>query len=122
MLRARLPSAPAACSARLDDAPSAARTWLRRRGSSRARRRCCRVGSAELLLERALEHAERSGDRHWRDQVLSFLGISGLSGPAPADEALERCGSLLERARGARGTEALVTGYTAVLEAMRGRF
>jgi class 3 adenylate cyclase/tetratricopeptide (TPR) repeat protein len=82
----------------------------------------CRVGRAEKRLERALVHAEWADDRHWRDQILSLLGLSGLSGPAPAEEALGRCAALLERTHGARGTEALLTGYSAVLEAMRGRF
>src|SRR5204863_3980027 len=45
-----------------------------------------------------------------------------LSGPAPAEDALERCAGLLEQARGAPGTAAMVTAYAAVLEAMCGRF
>jgi class 3 adenylate cyclase len=81
-----------------------------------------RVGNAEALAERALLHAERADDRHWRDQTLSLVAISTLYGPAPAEQALERCRELLGHARGARGTEGFVTAYSALLEAMRGRF
>src|ERR671923_110892 len=74
------------------------------------------------LVQRELVHAERAGDRQWRDQILGLLGISALTGPDPVEEALERCAELVERARGARGAAALVNAYAASLEAMRGQF
>jgi class 3 adenylate cyclase len=82
----------------------------------------CRVGRAETLLERALVHADRADDRHWRDQIVSMRGLSTVSGPTPAEDALRRCDELLAQVRGARGTEGLLTSYSAVLEAMLGRF
>ena len=82
----------------------------------------CRVGRAEQLLERAIVHAERAGDRHWRDQIIAMRGLSTVSGPAPADDALRRCAELLVRAHGARGMRALLTSYSGVLEAMCKRF
>jgi AAA ATPase domain/Adenylate and Guanylate cyclase catalytic domain len=83
--------------------------------------RCC-VGKAEALLDRALLHAERADDRHWRDQILTMRGLSTVSGPTPAEDALRRCDELLAHTHGALGTEALVTCYSSVLEAMLGRF
>jgi hypothetical protein len=82
----------------------------------------CRVGEAEALLDRALLHAERAGDRHWRDQIVTMRGLSTVSGPTPAEDALRRCEELLDHTRGALGSEALLASYSAVLEAMRGRF
>ena len=82
----------------------------------------CRVGNAEELLDRALVHAERADDRHWRDQIVTMRGLSTVSGPTRAEDALRRCDELLAHTRGARGTEALLTSYSAVLEAMLGRF
>jgi tetratricopeptide (TPR) repeat protein len=82
----------------------------------------CRVGRAERLLDRALVHAERADDRDWRDQILAMRGLSTVSGPAPAEDALRGCAELLARAQGARNTVALLTSYSAVLEAMCNRF
>jgi predicted ATPase len=81
-----------------------------------------RAGRARELAERALRHAEYADDRHMRDQALSLVAISVLFGPTPVEQALERCRSLHEGARSARGTAAVMMSYTAVLEAMRGRF
>jgi class 3 adenylate cyclase/tetratricopeptide (TPR) repeat protein len=82
----------------------------------------CRVGRAEDLLERAIVHAERADDRHWRDYILAMRGLSTVSGPTPAEDALRRCAELLLRAQEARSTVALLTSYSAVLEAMCNRF
>jgi tetratricopeptide (TPR) repeat protein len=82
----------------------------------------CRVGQAEALLDRALEHAERADDRHWRDQIVTLRGLSTVSGPTPAEEALRHCDELLAHTHGARSVEALLTSYSSVLEAMLGRF
>ena len=67
-------------------------------------------------------HAERAGDRHWREQILAMRGLSTVSGPTPAEDALRRCADLLVRARGTRGMRALLTSYSGVLEAMCKRF
>jgi len=82
----------------------------------------CRVGDAEELLDRALGHAERADDRHWRDQIVTMRGLSTVSGPTPAEEGLRRCDELLAHMHGARSVEALLTSYSSVLDAMRGRF
>jgi class 3 adenylate cyclase len=83
--------------------------------------RCC-VGRVEAHLDRALVHAERADDRHWRDQIVTMRALSAVSGPTPAEESLRRCDELLAHMHGARGTEALLTSYSSVPEAMRGRF
>ena len=82
----------------------------------------CRVSRAEEQLERALVHADRADDRHWRDHILAMRGLSTVSGPTPAEDALRRCAELLRRARAARSTEGLLTSYSGVLEAMCKRF
>jgi class 3 adenylate cyclase/tetratricopeptide (TPR) repeat protein len=82
----------------------------------------CRVGLAERLLERALVHAERADDRHWRDQILAMRGLSNVSGPTPAEDALRNCTALLARAEGARSTRGLLLSYSGTLEAMCTRF
>jgi class 3 adenylate cyclase/tetratricopeptide (TPR) repeat protein len=82
----------------------------------------CRVGFAQELLERALVHAERADDRHWRDHILAMRGLSNVSGPTPAEEALRNCAELLTRAQGARSTRGLLTSYSGTLEAMCNRF
>jgi hypothetical protein len=82
----------------------------------------CRVGRAEQLLERAFVHAERADNPHWRDYILAMRGLSNVSGPTSAEHALRNCAELLGRAQGARSTVALLTSYSAVLEAMCKRF
>ena len=82
----------------------------------------CHVGVAVELLERALVHAERANDRHWRDQILSMWGLSNVLGPTPAEDALRNCAELLQRAQGARSTLGLITSYSGTLEAMCSRF
>src|SRR5205823_12778810 len=82
-----------------DDAGLAQALWLI--GVSEWNR--CRVGHATARAERALVHAERATDRHWRDQILGLLGISAVTGPDRVEAALERCAELVESARGARG-------------------
>jgi tetratricopeptide (TPR) repeat protein len=82
----------------------------------------CHVGIAEDLLERGLVHAQRADDRHWRDQILAMRGLSNVSGPTPAEDALRNCAELLARTQGARSTRGLLTSYSGTLEAMCNRF
>jgi hypothetical protein len=49
-------------------------------------------------------------------------GLSNVSGPTPAEDALRGCAELLARAQSARSAEALLTSYSGVLDAMCNRF
>jgi tetratricopeptide (TPR) repeat protein len=75
----------------------------------------------EEVLERAIVHAERVGARRERSWALGSLCRAALLGPAPVEEAIERC----DRTRSRSGDDVVVAAYadscTAVLEAMRGR-
>ena len=76
----------------------------------------------EQLLERALVHAERSGEERLVAGILVHLARAVLFGPRPADEAGARCEQLLARAkRVGPTTEANISMMLAVLEAAQGR-
>ena len=80
-----------------------------------------RSGEMEEVLERAIGHAEHVGARRERSWALGSLCRAALLGPAPVEEAIERC----DRTRARSGDDVVVAAYadscTAVLEAMRGR-
>jgi tetratricopeptide (TPR) repeat protein len=78
--------------------------------------------ACEEALEHALDHARRAGIAKEEARVLSSLCDILVYGPAPAEDALRRCGALRERARGNRLTEASVMAPIASLLAMRGEF
>jgi class 3 adenylate cyclase/tetratricopeptide (TPR) repeat protein len=82
----------------------------------------CRAATMEEVLERALEHARRSGSVRELGFVLNGLGRAVLVGPTPVDVAHERCSRLLEEAAGDRTQQAILSIWIAILEAMRGDF
>ena len=55
-----------------------------------------RAGACGEASERALEHARRAADRFEEREIIEWLVIALLLGPAPVAEALQRCESLLE--------------------------
>lgn len=61
--------------------------------------RLLRCGEAENLFEQALAPAERAGDERLVGLLLLGIARAAVFGPRPARSALERCDSLLERAR-----------------------
>jgi DNA-binding SARP family transcriptional activator len=80
-----------------------------------------RCAEMEVLLERALGPAERSGDQRLVGEVLVGLGRAAVLGPRPADDAVERCERLIGRARGVGPlTVASISMMLTVLEASRG--
>jgi DNA-binding SARP family transcriptional activator/tetratricopeptide (TPR) repeat protein len=85
--------------------------WIRSRGAE-----------MEQVLERALVHAERAGEKREQSRILGYLARVCVTGPLPVDEGVQRCTAILERA----GDDAMLTSVTetmlGVLEAMRGRF
>jgi tetratricopeptide (TPR) repeat protein len=75
----------------------------------------------EDLLERALAPAERSGDRRLVATVLVDLARAAVFGPRPAEAAVSRCKSLLERGRAIGPmVVASISMMLAVLEASLG--
>jgi tetratricopeptide (TPR) repeat protein len=81
----------------------------------------CRFGAAAGSLERALEHAERTGDQQLVAEILPGLATALCLGPVPVEEGIGRVEQLRERA-GPLGTRAAVEAWgLAGLEAMRGR-
>jgi class 3 adenylate cyclase/tetratricopeptide (TPR) repeat protein len=71
---------------------------------------------------RALDHAERSGDRREQSNILSLLPLALCYGPTPAEEAIARCEEIRERTRDDTRLQAGVAAFLAPLHAMRGRF
>jgi class 3 adenylate cyclase len=84
-----------------------------------------RSTESSAALERALVHAEASGDQTTRRRVvgtLSFFLAGGPHGSWPVGEAISRCEELLEANVADPLLEASLTRSLAVLFAMAGRF
>jgi tetratricopeptide (TPR) repeat protein len=115
-LRHACETAIAAAAARADH-PTAATAWSARGWVHVVRGNF--AGAADAF-ERAATASAAAGRR--RDEVSALRDLAGavVDGPAPVDEAIERCRSMLQRARGTRA-EAAVASALAVLLARRGR-
>jgi tetratricopeptide (TPR) repeat protein len=103
----------------LDDHSGLARAWRRIAYAHQMR---SRFGPAEEASEKALLHVRRAQDRHEEARIVDGLCSCLLYGPAPADEAIERCEQMLEWARESRVMRANVGISLAGLKAMRGEF
>jgi class 3 adenylate cyclase/tetratricopeptide (TPR) repeat protein len=79
-------------------------------------------GPSEEAWERASVHAHRAGNVREELDSLSWVPICLWAGPTPADEALERCRSVIERARGDKKAIATALFVQAELEAGLGNF
>jgi tetratricopeptide (TPR) repeat protein len=97
-------------------------------GLARAHRRLalaashrCAFGDAARESEEALPRAIAAGDRQEETRIVDALCTSLLYGPTPAAVAVERCGELMEGARGSPLREAVVLSSLAGLQAMRGK-
>jgi tetratricopeptide (TPR) repeat protein len=82
----------------------------------------CRCAEMEQVLERALQHAERAGQRQERSSILSDLASATVLGPRPVDDGIRRCNAILKRADDDVRLTARTETMLAVLEAMTGRF
>ncbi len=79
-------------------------------------------GEAESVLEHAVEQAVRADAEPERALALGALGISLWRGPAPADEAIRRCRSLLaEHGPHRSSVQITLNCPLAVLLALQGR-
>jgi class 3 adenylate cyclase/tetratricopeptide (TPR) repeat protein len=90
---------------------SAMLTWLR-----------ARAEETLPALERAVEHAERAGDRRQLAEDLWLQAMTTSWGPTPVDEAVDRVRGIMTRSEGHRKVEALCLATLAHLEASRGNF
>jgi class 3 adenylate cyclase/tetratricopeptide (TPR) repeat protein len=73
-------------------------------------------------LERALDHAERAGDRRQRSSLVALLAQALHYGPTPVETAIVRCDELLAAAEGDRALAAALMSTLGGLNAMRGEF
>jgi DNA-binding SARP family transcriptional activator len=95
-----------------------ARAWRLVAQAEYLGRSCARCAAAS---ERALPHARRAGDRFEEREIVEWLVIAVLLGPAPAAEAIARCEGLLAETSGDPLLEAQILGALAPLFAMQGR-
>jgi class 3 adenylate cyclase/tetratricopeptide (TPR) repeat protein len=77
---------------------------------------------AEEAWERASLHAHRADNHREELESLSWVPICVWAGPTPADEALQRCETVIERARGDKKAVSTALFVQAELEAGLGRF
>jgi tetratricopeptide (TPR) repeat protein len=82
----------------------------------------CRWGPTAEALERALTHAERSGDANEVTTALPLLANALFWGPTPAETGLRRVAEIRDQAAGNRSVEASVLCVAGAFEAMRGDF
>ena len=83
--------------------------------------RAC-YGEADSAIERSIEHARRAG-AGWEEAESVGLHLgSGLYGPAPVPDVVERCEQALAGATGNRLIEAQALRSLAALRAMQSRF
>jgi class 3 adenylate cyclase/tetratricopeptide (TPR) repeat protein len=81
-----------------------------------------RAGETLPALERAVEHAERAGDRRQRAEDLWLQAMTTSWGPTPVEQAIGRVEAIMRRSEADRKVEALCMATLAHLEASRGNF
>jgi hypothetical protein len=82
----------------------------------------CQFHAAEQALERAEVHARHAGDSRVRGEILGWLGGALVWGPCPVDDALARCGRMLEDVKDEPAVLAGLLYARGALEAMGGDF
>ena len=82
----------------------------------------CQFAAAGLAWEKAAGHAHLAGDERGELEDWSWVPLALWGGPTPVDEAIERCGSVLDKAAGDRKATSTALFTMGKLEAMRGRF
>ncbi len=95
-----------------------ARAWRLR---SEVGRLVCRFDEKAAALEHALAHAETARDEREAAEIKLGLGNCFCWGPMPVDEAIARCQTMLDEARGVRWVEASTLGMLAYLLALADR-
>jgi class 3 adenylate cyclase/tetratricopeptide (TPR) repeat protein len=96
-----------------------AKAWMLRAQVSWDR---CRFAEMEEILERALVHAERAGDRRGRSLILNGIARAAHLGPMPVEEGLRRCEGIHAEARGDPALEAVALAMIGALKAQTGAF
>ena len=104
---------------RLGDEGGLARAWEHVAQAHWAR---CHCAEMELVLERALKHAERAGASFMESRILSSLATATVFGPRSVSDGMRRCEAILERAHEDLFLTAVTETMLAVLEAMDGEF
>jgi class 3 adenylate cyclase/tetratricopeptide (TPR) repeat protein len=77
---------------------------------------------SEEAWERSSVHAHRAGNLREELESLSWVPICVWAGPTPAEEALERCRTVIERARGDKKVVSTALFVQAELQAGLGNF
>jgi class 3 adenylate cyclase/tetratricopeptide (TPR) repeat protein len=103
----------------LGDDLGLARAWRRISVVHRLR---CSFATASEAAEVGLVHARRAGAIQDEARLVDEICTALLFGPAPVDDAIVRCETLLADSRESRLTEANVSSSLAGLKAMRGDF
>jgi predicted ATPase/class 3 adenylate cyclase len=81
-----------------------------------------RADAAAEAWERAAAHAHAAGDRHVRDEILTWVASSLFFGPTPAAEGVRRCEAMRTEVRESPESEAAILRHLAGLHAMLGHF
>ncbi|HSI98461.1 MAG TPA: tetratricopeptide repeat protein, partial [Gaiellaceae bacterium] len=102
---------------RVGDQLGLARAW---RLAGQAHYLARRAAQSLSAGERALEHARAAGDRFEVIEVVEWLLVLLLFGPAPAGAAIQRCRQLRSKVAGELALEAMTDASIAWSEAARG--
>ena len=81
-----------------------------------------RLALAEEAWSRAVEHAQRAGNRREALEGLAWVAAAVWVGPTPADEGIRRCREIFDQAQGDRKAMSTALFCQAGLEADLGRF
>jgi tetratricopeptide (TPR) repeat protein len=81
-----------------------------------------RLASAEEAWSRAVEHAQRAGNRREALEGLAWVAAAVWVGPTPAEDGIARCREIFDRAQGDRKAMSTALFSQAGLEANLGRF
>jgi DNA-binding SARP family transcriptional activator len=102
----------------LDDDLGLARAW---RLVAQAHYLDRHAGPSAEAGERALAYARRAGDSFEQREIVEWLGIALVLGPASASDAERRCRRLLDEVAGDPALEANLLGTLAYLVGIQGR-
>jgi class 3 adenylate cyclase/tetratricopeptide (TPR) repeat protein len=81
-----------------------------------------RLAPAEEAWSKAVEHAQRAGNRREAVEGLAWVAAALWAGPTPAEEGIRRCRALFDRAQGDRKAMSTALFAQAGLEADLGHF
>jgi class 3 adenylate cyclase/tetratricopeptide (TPR) repeat protein len=81
-----------------------------------------RFAPAEEAWSRAVEHAQRAGNRREALEGLAWVAAAVWAGPTPAEKGIARCREVFDRAQGDRKAMSTALFSQACLEANLGRF